>query len=315
MLPLAAACGGASVASTIRASPLACSARDLHGAFTVVPASAGAGQIGYLLTVRNVTRRSCWVSGLPAVRLLGAHHRRLPTQVLPQIPGQPAGRRIVLDPGDSASAAARFSPDIPGAGESQGAPCEPVAIRLRIAAPGGGTLLAPIEPPTRVCSRGALGFRPLTATTRHNGRRITAMSLTRTLAAAGVLATAHAAAAAAANAPAISQAKLFWNPAKTAACGIEGPSRKPTKVLCSARGIPRPTGRVGDPYAQIAATGRPRLVLISQDSYMTNKATTLTKGTLWRSLGVTCGIGSSTILCFNRDNHGFLIGDGGYRSF
>lgn len=141
------------------------------------------------------------------------------------------------------------------------------------------------------------------------------MSVLRTLAAAGVLAAIHVGAAAAAKAPATSHAKLFWNPAKTAVCGIEIAAHEPTKILCSARGIPRPSGRVGDPYAEIAGTGHPRLVLISQASYLTDKATTLAQGTLWRSLGVTCSIGSSTILCFDRDNHGFLIGRGTYRPF
>lgn len=143
--------------------------------------------------------------------------------------------------------------------------------------------------------------------------RTTAMSLSRTLVAAGLLAAAHTSTAAALT---ISKAKLFQNPAKTAICGIEiHLTPRPTEVLCSARGVPRPKGRAGDPYVQIAATGRPRLILVSQDSYVTNTLTTLSTGTLWRSLGVSCSIGTSTILCFNRNNHGFLIGKRAYRAF
>lgn len=66
---------------------------------------------------------------------------------------------------------------------------------------------------------------------------------------------------------------------------------------------------------QIAASGSPQVVLIGQDSWVSNSLKTLKKGTLRRSLGVTCNIGSNTILCFNGDNHGFSIGGGKYKSF
>jgi hypothetical protein len=42
---------------------------------------------------------------------------------------------------------------------------------------------------------------------------------------------------------------------------------------------------------------------------------TLSKGTLWSLLGVTCNVGPSTVLCFNTANHGFVIGNGKYSSF
>jgi hypothetical protein len=115
-----------------------------------------------------------------------------------------------------------------------------------------------------------------------------------------------------------SRARLFQDPARTALCGIEiHPPHSPAKeLLCSAGHLPRAKGPVGDPFVRLAAAGRPQLVLISQNSYVTSETTTLPAGTLWsRSLGVTCNVGSSTILCFNRQNHGFVIGRRRYRSF
>ena len=132
--------------------------------------------------------------------------------------------------------------------------------------------------------------------------------------AVGCLAAAAIPATAAAT---TSNAKLFRDPSTTAVCGIEiHPSHTPaTELLCSANGIPRAKHGIGDPFVQIGAAGSPQLVLISQDSYVTNHLKTLSKGTLWRSIGVTCNVGSGTILCFNADNHGVVIGNGKYRSF
>jgi hypothetical protein len=132
--------------------------------------------------------------------------------------------------------------------------------------------------------------------------------------AVGVLAAAAIPATAAAQ---TSNAKLFQNPSKTAVCGIKiHASHTPaTELLCSAKGIPRAKRGIGDPFVQIAATGSPQLVPISQDSYVSNTLKTLSKGTLWSSIGVTCNVGSRTILCFNGDNHGFVIGNGKYKSF
>ena len=139
------------------------------------------------------------------------------------------------------------------------------------------------------------------------------MRRSRTVA-VGVLAAAAIPATAAAK---TSSASLFQNPAKTAVCGIEihASNRPATELLCSAKGIPRAKHGTGDPFVQISATGSPQLVLISQNSYVSNNLKTLPKGTLWSSIGVTCHVGSATILCFNGDNHGFVIGDGKYTSF
>jgi hypothetical protein len=154
------------------------------------------------------------------------------------------------------------------------------------------------------------------ATTKFRSEgELTTVSTTSVLVAAGAIAAALAPAAAAA--PKTSNAKLFQNPRKTATCGIEihAPGKPATELLCSGKGVPRAKNGVGDPFVQIAATGSPQLVLISQNSYISQSLKTLPKRTLWSSLGVTCNIATNTILCFNGDNHGFVIGNGKYRSF
>ena len=139
------------------------------------------------------------------------------------------------------------------------------------------------------------------------------MSRSRVLAAAAVVAVAAPAAAAAGT----SHVKTFQNPKKTAVFGLKiHPPKKPaTLVLCSARGIPRTKSPVGDPFVQLAATGPAQLVAISQASWISNSVKTLSQGTLWSGVGVTCNVSTGTVLCFNRDNHGFLIGNGKYKSF
>ena len=41
----------------------------------------------------------------------------------------------------------------------------------------------------------------------------------------------------------------------------------------------------------------------------------LGRGRLWNQLGVTCHMSLLTVMCFNGDNHGFVIGSGSYKSF
>jgi hypothetical protein len=62
-----------------------------------------------------------------------------------------------VSPGHSASASARFSPDISGPGDSAHAPCEPTAYYIEITPPDETThLVVPVEPATPVCERGTL---------------------------------------------------------------------------------------------------------------------------------------------------------------
>jgi hypothetical protein len=64
---------------------------------------------------------------------------------------------VRIAPGKGAHATARFSPDVPGKAEPvSGSQCEPTAYTLRIYAPNGGFLKAPIKPATPVCEHGTL---------------------------------------------------------------------------------------------------------------------------------------------------------------
>ena len=135
-----------------------CAGAQLTGRFAGVPGSAGAGNIVYALTLTNRSTRSCTVSGLPKVTLLGIHGRRLATQVVAARPNQLTAALITLTHGGSARATARFSPDVPGVGEGQIGPCEPKAYRLSVTSPGGGAAVVPISPPTSVCEHGRLQF-------------------------------------------------------------------------------------------------------------------------------------------------------------
>jgi len=146
----------ATTAPTTPAAP-ACTGGDLGGSFTGIPGSAGAGQISYSLMLTNTSSNPCWVSGLPQLQLLDASGGALPTNVTAALPGTGTAAKIVLQPGGSAKADARFSPDVPGVGEGQaGRLCEPVAHQAQVTAPGGGTALVPITPPTSVCEHGSL---------------------------------------------------------------------------------------------------------------------------------------------------------------
>jgi hypothetical protein len=138
------------------ASAKPCNGSDLTGTFTLVPGSAGAGQIEYALTVKNASGTACALRGIPQGTLLGASGSALPTHVRPA--GTGSGRRIVLVPGASAVAQARFSPTVAGQGDSQSAVCQPAAHTLQFSPRGGGVVDAPIKPPTSVCEQGTLNF-------------------------------------------------------------------------------------------------------------------------------------------------------------
>ena len=134
-----------------------CSGTQLAATFIVVPNSAGAGQIAYTLSVKNSSHSACSLHGPPAGTLLGASGTALPTHVKAAEKG---GRRIVLPPGASATAQARFSPDVPGQGDSQSGTCQPQAHTFQLSAEGGGVTEVPIKPPTSVCEQGTLNFEP-----------------------------------------------------------------------------------------------------------------------------------------------------------
>ena len=131
-----------------------CQGTDLAATFALIPNSAGAGQIAYTLAVKNSSQAPCSVQGIPRGTLLGATGTALPTHIKASGGG---GKRVVLPPGASATAQARFSPDVAGDGDSQSGACQPVAHTFQLIAAGGVTE-APIKPPTSVCQQGTLNF-------------------------------------------------------------------------------------------------------------------------------------------------------------
>ncbi len=138
----------------------------------------------------------------------------------------------------------------------------------------------------------------------------------RTIAALG--ATFAVAAPVAVSLASTSHANLFQTKGKTAECGIEihAPHKAGKWVLCQANGVPKAKHGVGDPAVQISKTGKPQLILISQDSFVGHHAVTLKPGATWSSLGVTCKIlTTKKINCSNTSGHGFKTGDGHYKSF
>ena len=154
---------GATTATTPSAA-MECRAGNLRGTFDHIAFSEGAGSTSYRLTVTNIGSSPCFVSGVPDVQLLGTTGSPRPTHVSAAQAGTALAVPVTLQHGDSATADARFSPDVPGQGDSQTpGPCQPTATVLRVTAPGGGTVDAPVQPPTSVCERGSLHFRPFTA--------------------------------------------------------------------------------------------------------------------------------------------------------
>jgi hypothetical protein len=157
-----AAAGG--IASGASSTEPACVASQLTGTFSGIPGSAGAGSISYVLRLRNVSETTCFVSGIPQLRLVGKTGKLLPTRVRPSHPGALTAVRVVVAPYGYTAATARFSPDVPGVGESGPGPCEATAYRARVMPPpGGGTLVVPLKPATAVCEKGTMLFSAFVA--------------------------------------------------------------------------------------------------------------------------------------------------------
>jgi hypothetical protein len=139
--------------TTTASGPSACSADDLKATFQVLQGSAGAGNIVYTLHVTNTSSSACTISGIPTTQLLDANGGQLETHGTPN--GAATAVLVTLQPGDSASAQARFSPDVD--------PCGTIyATTLRFSPAGGGTLDVRVDPRTRVCNHGAMQWDPFT---------------------------------------------------------------------------------------------------------------------------------------------------------
>src|SRR5690348_11713166 len=120
-----------------------------------------------------------------------------------------------------------------------------------------------------------------------------------------VLTTILAGAIAAPAALAVTSSTKFWqNPKHTAVCG-KRIGQKSFQLLCSAKGIPRPKngGPVGDPFVVLGRTGRPKIVLLSQDEFPPGKPKTLANHSDWKKDGIECGV-FRKVICSNTSNHG-----------
>jgi hypothetical protein len=154
----AAVCGSLAHLAHARPTAAFCKGPSLTGRFAVLPGSAGAGNIVYTLRLTNRSSAACSLTGLPVVSLRGKYGKKLPTHVHAAHPGQLTAVLVTLEPGRSAAATARFSPDVPGPGEQTPGRCEPTAYRLAVTPNGGGTTSVPVKPPTPVCEHGYLSF-------------------------------------------------------------------------------------------------------------------------------------------------------------
>ncbi len=150
----------------------ACRGRDVAASFRLVPGSPGAGNVLYALRLKNTSARTCFVSGLAQLRLVGRKGAVLPTHLRAASPGRLTAVKVDLAPRGWATATARFSPDVPGPGEGGSRRCEPAAYRVRIAPPpGGGWTVGPVAPATPVCSHGSMTLTALVAGRRRPARR------------------------------------------------------------------------------------------------------------------------------------------------
>jgi hypothetical protein len=149
--------------TTAKPASAPCSSSELSGAFTAIAGSAGAGQISYRLTLTNTGTTACFVQGIPQVQLLGTTGSANPTSASAEPPVVANPPKISLQPNGAASADARFSPDVNGVGDNSPGQCQPTSTVLRVTAPGGGTIDAPIQPPTPVCEKGSLHFKNFAA--------------------------------------------------------------------------------------------------------------------------------------------------------
>lgn len=147
--------GGSTVPST---SVPICTVQNLKGSFSVIPGSAAAGHVEARVVLTNSSSATCRTFGYVGMQLLDSGGVPLPTDVVRQ-PG--TTQTVTLNPGQSTSAVAQFSPDIPGQGDSTTGNCQPVAQSTRITPPNDTRFFVVQGPGQSVCERGTIDLRPL----------------------------------------------------------------------------------------------------------------------------------------------------------
>ncbi len=142
------------------AQPSACRQADMTVAtWKGVPGSSGAGHVEADIAFQNTSSHDCTVTGFPRVTLYDAAQHILPTTVTNSEPA--LASPLTVAPGAWIHSELRYSPDIPGPGESQTGPCEPLASYALVRLPGDTAFAhVPLDVPTTVCEQGALVARP-----------------------------------------------------------------------------------------------------------------------------------------------------------
>ena len=143
-----------SVTTTTQSSAAgnACTASDLTGTYSIVQGSAGAGNIVYTLRATNASQSACTLSGYPTVDYLDSSGAVMPSKTNDE-PGQVAV--VTLQPGDTATAQVRFSPDV--------TPCDSgTATTIRVQLSDRTTFTAKIDPATKLCGAGSIQPSPWT---------------------------------------------------------------------------------------------------------------------------------------------------------
>lgn len=159
---------GAATSPAAAPSSSRCHTSEVSASYTVVTDSAAAGSISYNLKLTNTSMHQCTIYGFAGMLLLDANHKPLPTKV--QWDSLVPKQLLRLNPGGSASATVRFSPDVPGVGDNTTAApgqqwtCEPTAYYTEVTPPDETTqLVTAVSPPTSVCERGTMAVSAFVA--------------------------------------------------------------------------------------------------------------------------------------------------------
>lgn len=149
--------GAALAVTSASGSVPSCVAARVTVKMSVIKGSFGAGNVSYRLTLKNRGPGSCIISTYPALKLLRANGKGLPTKII----RTQKAKTNLIPAGETAKATLRFSPDIPGKGEPARGACEPKAAKIRMTLSSTSSAVGPIAPATSVCQHGTMTMTPL----------------------------------------------------------------------------------------------------------------------------------------------------------
>jgi hypothetical protein len=148
--------GGTSSNMGSRALAQPCRTVQLHGSLGGF--DAGAGQRYVQLTLTNVAKVRCSVSGYPGLELVAVDGRGIPTKVVRSPIGSVT--QLTVSPGRRVSSVLHWI-GIPLDDEAQTGPCEPTPAHANITPPGETTSLSVAWSFGPVCGHGEIDTRPL----------------------------------------------------------------------------------------------------------------------------------------------------------